>query len=96
MNTNRPFGDPVKVIGVVPAPIPVLGHFYSTRDTRPRPRLSVPSSGVRINLELLVADLALKIRRRELDWKSVNLDDDLRGAIRQHEVKETCWHTEKV
>ena len=59
MNTNKPFGDPVKVIGQVPAPIPVIGHYGVTLPSSPlRPRLSVPAAGVRINLELLVADLA--------------------------------------
>jgi hypothetical protein len=67
---------------------------HTTNITTSRPRLSVPAAGVRINLELLVADLAAKIRRRELDWKSVNLDDDLRGAIQLHEVAEVGWHTE--
>lgn len=50
---------------------------------------------MKINLELLVADLAMKIRSGLLDKHSPNLEDDLRGAIKLHERKETCWHTEK-
>lgn len=41
-----------------------------------------------INLELLVADLASKMHRGLLLPHSVNLEDDLRAAIRQAEQPE--------
>ena len=54
-----------------------------------------PAGGIKINLELLVADLARKLRYGLLDKHSVNLEDDLRGAIKMHEVNEENWHPEK-
>jgi len=50
---------------------------------------------MKINLELLVAELVVKLRRGEIDPHGPNLEDDLRGAIRLHEVKDANWHTEK-
>lgn len=93
---NQPFGDPVKVIGQVPAPIPVIGHFGVTLPSSPpRPRLSVPAAGVRIRKDLLVADLVVKLRRGEIDPHGPNLEADIYGAIRLAEVAEVNWHTEQ-
>lgn len=67
---------------------------HTTNITTSRPRLSVPAAGVRIRKDLLVADLVVKFRRGEIDPHGPNLEADLYGAIRLHEVAEVGWHTE--
>ena len=47
---------------------------------------------MKINLELLIASLAEKIRHGEIDRNSANLEDDLRGVIRLHKVDDVDWH----
>ena len=51
------------------------------------------ATGMRINLELLIASLAEKIRHGEIDRNSANLEDDLRGVILLHKVDDVDWHT---
>ena len=48
---------------------------------------------MKINLELLIASLAEKIRHGEIDRNSANLEDDLRGVILLHKVDDVDWHT---
>lgn len=50
---------------------------------------------MKIDIELLIADLTQKLRRGLIDPHGANLEDDLRAAIKLSESADMSWHTSK-